>query len=426
MYSFLILIIEILICSILKMLGIDPISNFLAGIFILVFSITFSVDLNESQALAKYQKPLFRGYLLRIAFLLFDRFGQSIYHLPNSGADSEVFYNSAVLQAVSTLPGRSSGFIALFRTIFFFIGTNRLIAQFIVLLFSIVALCILAVTIDEIDISEIQKLRAVSIVSILPNFAILSSIFLRESIVMMFITLSFYFFIRYYYGKSYINVLLCFISIILAMYFHSGAVGFILGYLIVLLLNNRNSGEESSRIINTGIAILFGTATIYLYVRYGEVFFQKFLGIDSLSDMANTLEAGGSSYARYVGNSESFGNIIRYTCPRLLFFLFSPFPWQWRGVPDIIAFVFNGMYYFLTIFGAVQYIYSQEQKNRSLAINIMIILACAVFIFAWGVSNTGTAIRHRDKMVCSFAILHAICMNPDRIIHLTADDQILV
>ena len=142
MRSFIILVIEFTISTILKELGINPISNVLALIFIIVFSIAFSYDLDNSVVFNKHKQSLLLGYYLRVFLLLFDRYGQSIYHLPNSGADSEMFYTQAVLQAKGITSVRSGGFIGLFRIIFGLIGTNRLIGQFIVVLFSLVALCV--------------------------------------------------------------------------------------------------------------------------------------------------------------------------------------------------------------------------------------------------------------------------------------------
>ncbi len=39
---------------------------------------------------------------------------------------------------------------------------------------------------------------------------------------------------------------------------------------------------------------------------------------------------------------------------------------------------------------------------------LLLVAACMVFVFAWGVSNTGTATRHRDKMVILFGILYGL------------------
>lgn len=426
MRSFIILVIEFTISTILKELGINPISNVLALIFIIVFSIAFSCDLDYSVTFNKYKQSLLLGYYLRVFLLLFDRYGQSIYHLPNSGADSEMFYTQAVLQAKGITSVRSGGFIGLFRILFGLIGTNRLIGQFIVVLFSLVALCVLALTLEELDLCNEQKQRVVAIVALLPNYAILSSIFLRESIVSMFVCISFYFFMRFYNGYSFINVIFSFICVLCGMLFHSGPAGFIIGYTTVLLLGNRDSWTLGKRGVSILVAIVFGIGSVYLYTRYGDLFFAKFLRVDSIVDVANVRESGGSTYAKYVGNSDSVKSMIVYTIPRYVYFLFSPFPWQWRGPADIIAFFFSGFYYMSIVYQSICYLISGKDKNRTLIVNVLIILACSTFVFAWGVSNTGTAARHRDKLITAFAILHGLVLDPDRSINLYMGDRKIV
>lgn len=426
MRSVIVLVIEFTISAILKEVGIDPISDTLALIFIIVFSIAFSYDLDYSEVFNKHRQSLLIGYYLRVFLLIFDRYGQSIYHLPNSGSDSEMFYTQAVLQAMGITSERSGGFIGLFRTIFLLIGTNRLIGQFIVLLFSMVALCVLALTFEELDICDEQKQRAVAFVAFLPNYAILSSIFLRESVVSMFVCISFYFFMRFYNGYSFINVILSFICIMCGMLFHSGPAGFIIGYITVLLLGNRDSWSWGKRGLSILIAIAFGAGSAYLYTRYGELFFTKFLRVDSIVDVANVQAAGGSTYAKYVGNSDSVMSMIVYTIPRYVYFLFSPFPWQWRGVADVIAFLFSGFYYMSVVVQSICYLISGKGKNKTLVVNVLIILACATFVFAWGVSNTGTAARHRDKLITAYAILHGLVLDPYRGIKLYVGDRRVV
>lgn len=426
MRSVIVLVIEFTISAILKELGIDPINDILALIFMTVFSIPFSFDLDYSEVLNKHKQSLLLGYFLRVFLLLFDRYGRSIYHLPNSGADSEMFYNQAVLQARGLTSVRAGGFIGLFRMIFATIGTNRLIGQFIVLLFSMAALCVLSFTFEELDICDEQKQRAVSIVALLPNYAILSAIFLRESIVSMFVCISFYFFMRFYNGHSFINVVLSFISVLCGMLFHSGPAGFIIGYITALLLGNKDSWTLGKRGGSILVAIAFGAGSIYLYTRYGDLFFTKFLRVDSIVDVANVQAAGGSTYAKYVGNSDSVKSLIVYTIPRYAYFLFSPFPWQWRGLADVIAFLFSGFYYMSVVFQSICYLISGKSKNKTLVVSVLIILACATFVFAWGVSNTGTAARHRDKLITAYAILHGVVLDPDRSIKLYIGDRRIV
>ena len=413
MLSTLTLAFELGACAMLKDLGIDPISSLLASVFIFIFTIAFYSDLSRSDRLSKYQNILFLGYLLRIALLFFDRYGKSVYQLPNSGADSEYFYIMAVQEATGLIRSRSGGFIGLFRIIFSIIGTNRLFAQFLTTLFSIVALCAITITIDEQEISDKAKSNSITALSFLPNYAILSSIFLRESIVSMCVAVSLLCYIRYYRGGSFFNLAFSFACVVAGMVFHSGVAGLIIGYLIVMVLHNRRTQSNSLSITNTVLAIIFGFGAVFLYVRYGEVFYAKMLGVNELSDVANTLSGGGSSYATYVGNSNSAGNMVIYTIPRIFFFLFSPFPWQWRGIADIIAFFFSGLYYLYIVTRAFRYLRIWDLKNKTLVLNMLIITICAVFVFAWGVSNTGTAARHRDKLVTLFAFMHALTFFPE-------------
>ena len=127
--------------------------------------------------------------------------------------------------------------------------------------------------------------------------------------------------------------------------------------------------------------------------------------MDSLDDIANTHDSGGSSYAAYVGNSSSPLSVLIYTIPRMVYFLFSPFPWQWRGLNDAITFFFSSMFYLSVSWRTVKALRSSDLEHKSVLIAMTIVALCAVFTFGWGVSNTGTAMRHREKLVSVFAMM---------------------
>lgn len=411
MISVLILLTEFSICSLLKTLGINPISDSLAILLIIVFSAAFLTDIQIGPVLKKYNAGLGLGYLLRIALLLFDRYGKSIYRLPNSGADSEWFYQLAVEQSTGISSHKSGDFIALFRIIFSIIGTNRLFGQFIVVLFSIVSLCFLAMTIEKFHIQDENKIKTVTLVCLLPNFAILSSIFLRESIVAMFVSISFYYFMKYYRKESIITIIFAYFFAATGAYFHAGVSGLMIGYAIVLLLHDRENDLNMMHFQNIILVFVVIFVVLFLYFNYGNIFFAKFMDVDKLSEIANISNTGGSSYAAYVGNSSSVQNMIIFTIPRYMFFLYSPFPFQWRGLKDIIAFLFSGLYYFYITVISLHCVFKTHSRNRTLIINILIVLLCVLFPFAWGVAASGTAARHRDKLITIFAVLHALCRN---------------
>lgn len=54
------------------------------------------------------------------------------------------------------------------------------------------------------------------------------------------------------------------------------------------------------------------------------------------------------------------------------------------------------------------YFHKGNTENKEKIICLLIIAFICTFIFAWGVSNTGTATRHRDKMVCLYGIIYAL------------------
>ena len=75
------------------------------------------------------------------------------------------------------------------------------------------------------------------------------------------------------------------------------------------------------------------------------------------------------------------------------------------------------MFYMYAVYAAIKnmHIYSRGNHNQVLA--VLIIAFCIVFIFAWGVANTGTAARHRDKMVMIFGTLLTLSFNRGERVH---------
>ena len=381
-------------------------------IMISVFSLVYILEISKSEKYAFYMRELVSGYLLRVFLLFFDIYGKNIYTLPNSGPDANSFFKSAQWYAGLSTQGRDMGSYAyVMGSIFKFIGVNRLYGQFLMLLCSMVAIHLFLSILILLNIDYHIKKKVLLIVCLLPNFAILSVIFLREAVVTMFIAISLYFFLKWFSGKTLFFLLLSLLSCFSACYFHSGSAGLIVGYIIILFLYSSYKERFTLSVLNIIIASFLVVIMGYLFLNYSEILFPKMTSVDSISDIANTSEFGGSSYARYVGNSSSIRNMVIFTIPRIFYFLFSPFPWQWRGLSDIIAFCFSSMFYFAGARSAIGNLRFMSRKNKDKTIAIIIISISIVFVFAWGVSNTGTAARHRDKLVMLFATLYALGMD---------------
>ena len=418
MIAIVMLILEFLIMSFLNSIGRLESSNVLGCIMIIVFSFSYFMTIQRSKQLSQFTGPLVIGYIWRLALLFFDLYGKSIYNLPNSGYDSEMYYRNAVAFVATGDSGRGEMFSSVVGTIFSFIGTNRLYGQFVVMLTSVVSLCVLAQILCMLDsIDEDVKYRTIGIIALLPNFAILSSIFLRESLITMLITISLYFFVQWLTGRNGLWFIGAFIMSFCAALFHSGSAAIAIGYIAARFLYDHKEKKIRMRLMNIVPVIFFVVVVAYLYINYADTLFGKMNNISSIADVGSINAEGGSSYAAYVGNSSSVANMIIYTIPRMLYFLFSPFPWQWRGLGDIIAFLFSSLFYLSAIRNAFSSIKFQN-NNRNMIIIVLIIALCTAFVFSWGVTNTGTATRHRDKMIILYGVLYALshCGNKDRII----------
>ncbi|MCH5186974.1 MAG: hypothetical protein J1F63_01125 [Oscillospiraceae bacterium] len=408
MIAVLTLISECLILAFFNTAGVNEVSDSFATVLIIVFSVAYLFELGKNERLKNISVPLFLGYLFRLFLLFFDLYGQNIYHLPNSGADSSMFYRTASELATIGKTNRNEEFTIFMSMVFKFIGTSRLFSQFLLMLCSVVAMHMAGMILDELIEDDIAKNKSMYILCLLPNFAILSSIFLRESIVTMFVSISLYCFVRWFTQKNEMFFAAAFIFVFLGAWFHSGVVGLAVGYIAVRLLYDSREEKLKISVKSILLAVVFLFVFIFLFNNYSDTLFGKMQGVESLGDVANTNDEGDSSYAAYVGNSNNPLNMVIFTIPRIVYFLFSPFPWQWRGLSDIIAFCFSSMFYLLAITSAIQYLKSGETTNKRITVVLLILAMCTVFVFAWGTSNTGTATRHRDKMVVLYLILYSV------------------
>ena len=371
------------------------------------FSAAFAVDLSHSKKLKKFSVPLFVGYIFRVFLVFWDIYGRGIFALPNSGGDTEGFYNKSVL-AMLNYKFKNDPFPQVMGNIFKIVGASRLYGQFIIVLFSLVSLLFMTFILADLDIPDRTKKGVLWIVAMLPNLAILSSIFLRESIMHMFIAISFFFFFKWFNGKSKCFLVAAFVFVFMAARFHSGCVAVAGGYIAILMLYDRDAKSfkfNAKNIVPTVICMLVMS---YLFSNYGSEFFAHYQKVEDITDIGSESTDGGSSYAQYVGNSRNPVNIVIFTIPRIFFFIASPLPIQWRGLSDIIAFCFSSMFFICVAWFTIKFFRFGGKKNRSLIIALTIIIIGTFFLMGWGVVNAGTACRHRDKVAIICGLLLAL------------------
>lgn len=402
-------IINILILTISKSIG------YAENPYVIIVAISIqSISLILDTLLAKNSFKIIRlqlliGYLARLIILVVDIYGKAIVTIPQSGFDSKMYYNSAVLIMNNLQTDRGGLYSIIMGNLFKLIGSNHLFAQYINLMASMVVLFLISKILIDLKINEKVLYWSMWIICLFPTFTMLSVIFLREVFISMFVSISIYCFLKYLTNNSWIPLIISFLAILIGSALHSGILSLAIGYLIVLILYNNKEHTFTINIIGVLLSIVLAMTLLFIVFQNSETFMEKLNNVENIEDVANTRDSGGSSYAQFVGNSSNIVNMIIFTIPRMVFFLFSPLPFQWRNPIDAISFICSSALYVTSLYFSIRTITkSNNNLYKSLVISLLIIEFCGVFVFGWGVSNTGTALRHRDKLFSIFAIMLGI------------------
>lgn len=356
---------------------------------------------------------LLGGFLLRLALFAWDLHGRDIFRLPNSGLDTESYANWAVqVFRTGQLPrgGVYPRFIAFWYSLF---NIQRPIAQYVNILLAMTAIWLLIRTMDYLEIEEGTRMKAVLLMCFLPNFAITNAILLRETLIMFLVTCSLAAFVRYIADGNPFLLAAAFLAAIAASSVHSGAMAVLLGEAATLIFYDRQT--QGMRITPKSIAITAGAVIgfLLLFFLLQDTLFAKFGNIDSAEDIVSNVErynTGGSAYSVGFRIGNPTLNLIVNSPIRMFYFIASPLPWNWRGLSDIIAFCFSSSVFLYAHFRSyIEIRRSERSLGRLLIIVVTIIALCAALIFAWGVSNAGTAVRHREKFMLVYILLIALC-----------------
>lgn len=366
-----------------------------------------------------YRAPMILGASLRLIVLLYDLYTSNPLNLPMVGgelrSDPHGYFNAASGFANGETITYGGYFSYLIGLVFIISSPSRIVGELVVVTFSVATFHVVANCMDSLGLSDKKKESGMYLLCLMPNYALLSVVLRRETVIAFFISLSLLYFIRWFNRGGTIDFSLSILFSLTASLFHGAAGVVAVGYVVVHLIYDPwgKSFNLTPRSIATSIVVIAIIA--FLYIRFGEILFTKLNGLESVEDIADGVGRGNSNYAAYVGNSKTIANFIRYTIPRMLYFMFSPFPWQWRGLADVLTFCMSSCVYAMIVIKAIHsHNLASEKSYFELIICLLIILFIVVFVFGWGVSNVGTATRHRDKFISIFVILYTLCSKSTR------------
>lgn len=367
------------------------------------------------QLLVKSQKAIFMfAFIIRVIFLFIDLYARDVFPLMHSGADSEMYYRWAVRisENLSLLSEKSGGIYSrLIGRLFYLIGPIRIFAQYINVLLGLMVVMILSEIFYRLRINYRAARIALIVASFFPTSIIMSAIFLREIVPTFFVALSLLFIIKWYQkaeGWQYIILSILFLGI--AAMFHSGVIGLLIGYAFLFMFYDIKSKALAMK--PRSIAMFAGLSIFLLLfmLQFGDAMFYKFESIEEMDNLLATgmSELGSSSYLKGVQINNPL-QFILYAPIRAFYFLYSPLPMNWRGLGDLVGFFIDALFYIW-----VTYYYFKNRKyfkGNPLITALIVAIIGAALIYGIGVSNAGTAMRHRQKLIPVFITLVAVMMN---------------
>lgn len=405
--SWLVLMIELLILIIIKpgRGNLELLTIIMVGINLFFVIIDFR-KYNKKMALILYS-----GYVARLLAMLWDIYAKNIFLFPGSGGDSERFLSTAIriTQNINLLSQEIYGdyYTKLLGIIFYSTGVERMIGQYINVLLGVSIIITLYIILKTLNISEKTIYIAITLLAFFPNAIVMSAILLRENLIVLFLLLSFLFFVKWYQNGGVLNIALSTLFLLLSSSFHAGVIGIGVGYAGMYLFYRRKEKRiafDRNTLIYFMFFIIFAG---YIFLNYSDVFLAKFSNINGIADLYRELSTGrgGSQYLKAVQVDSPLDFVI-YLPIKMLFFLISPFPTDWRGLQDILAFMLDSILYIYMISYALKNFRGTEKKPILLGLTVS--LLAFVFIFAIGVSNAGTAMRHRHKILPLFLVYYAM------------------
>ncbi|KKK33915.1 hypothetical protein WN59_09920 [Salinicoccus sediminis] len=380
-----------------------PDSTYLTVTFICITSILLLLALLVNYP--EFCLVIFMSFIVRIILMLVDLYGRDVFEIPHSGNDTENFYRTGVMvsENLSMLGESVYGgvYSHMLGILFNIYGDDRLFAQYLNILIAMTAILIVIRIFRMLGIPHRVQLMLVLVMGFFPHSLIFSGILLRESIISLMVVMSLYCFIRWFKDKERAGAVLSVVLVLLGASFHSAIIGMLLGYLFGFIFYRHD--EKAFRFTLESVVPFSIFALILTYILVfpsivsGLPIFNK---VDQvLNNNDNIYEAftstrGDTAYLSGLEVNNLF-QVILFAPVKIVYFIASPMPWSIRNFNDLISFFLDGVFYLFSLAIFVRNI--DVIRKRPILGILLISIFAGWLIFGLGISNAGTALRHRFK-----------------------------
>lgn len=244
--------------------------------------------------------------------------------------------------------------------------------------------------------------------AIFPNLIRFSSYFAnREPMLMLFVLLYLKYSYRYYKNNRFDDLFLSVLFLAPAMILHTSMLAMMALTGFIILTRENRSASKSSNIIGKLLLIVI-MAGAFMFMLINGVGTEKFsvaggveLSVSGVSKIGNMSASGRAAYLKGVSFSNPILTIL-FLPVRMLYFLYTPFPWMIRAVVDIVGLFDAALYVYFSfeIYKKMKFLLKKSQKTSGERFVVFLfgVLLVVIAMFAAVTSNYGTAIRHRCKL----------------------------
>ncbi len=394
--------------------------SFLINIIIVCIAINSSIrDEKDPELEQSIKSMVIVSFFIRIAILLWDVYARDIFILPNSEGDAEWYHNIGVSFAFG---GRSNevnfnSYSYYVGQFYRFIGVQKLTVQFFHVFLALCSVILIYKILCMFGLDAKIKKRAMFFACFLPNLMMITTYFLQESFIAFFIILSLYFYTKWWFRGNAFNIIFSVVSSAMGSILHIGGIVCAVGILSTLFLVNSKDRKLHITTVRLFAVVFMIFAVLALISVFGDDLLRKMGGeitVESMTGTTDIKEYGGSAYVIGIQGLPPLLDLIVNTPIRAFYFAFSPLPWQWRGLSDILAFFGSTVFYIYLVIQTVKTYRSKatkmlsEDNITSYMFVLVVIVIIAMVMFGWGVANAGTVIRHREKFTYICIVLFAI------------------
>ena len=332
------------------------------------------------------------GLMLRMAALYYDR---TVAWLPFNTTDAQRFHELSV-ETANALPDvlleHFTGFYSqVLGVIYYIFGPYQFWGHFLNISFVMLAATKL------LDIADLMKLTLTNkkIMSFIWMFApipfLMSYALLREGSMYYFVVLSIYYFLKWTKDYRLFNIVMAVLSVYIGSKYHEGLIAVAVPYLYAFIFYDR----QKNKIKMNGLNIACITTAFIVFLAFigseaGQEYIQK----------TNAETGGGSAYLTNL-KVETPIEFLFAGPIKAVFLVYSPMPWLVRNPMDIITLLLDSSLWIYTTYLFVKNYKTIDSRYKLL----MLCIILGGFVYGMGTLNTGTAIRHRNKLMAFTLVL---------------------